>query len=97
VKFDFSKKILIGNAHLDGNIHSSMRWISLRIIICHWRISNKFAVGHLPESVSAQKRFNLREEDDFYQYMFDDLESAYPHYDTSEYFIAIGILFLSRR
>lgn len=89
--FDFSKKIFVGNAHYnreDSLINAPMDFTT----------HNNFPLEYLqqimqsaifPEATPASKRFRLTEEDYsfLHQYMSEmPSESAYPFYDTTEYF-----------
>ena len=89
--FDFSKKIFVGNAHYnreDSLIRSPMDFTT----------HNNFPLEYLqqimqsvmfPDVASRSKRFKLSPEDYrfLYQYMSElPSESAYPSYDSSEYF-----------
>ncbi|WP_127131374.1 serine hydrolase [Pseudoflavitalea rhizosphaerae] len=89
--FDFSKKIFVGNAHYnreDSLINSPMDFTT----------HNNFPLEYLqqimqsvlfPEAAPRSKRFKLTPEDYsfLHQYMSElPSESAYPSYDSSEYF-----------
>lgn len=91
VKFDFSKKILVGRAHLNRNdslinapmdftTHNNLPLEDLQLLL---------QSVIFPESVSPQRRFHLTTDDYkfLYQYMSEyPFESKWPVYDTSEYF-----------
>lgn len=89
--FDFSKKIFVGRAHYnreDSLINSPMDFTT----------HNNFPLEYLqqimqsvifPEATPSSKRFRLTEDDYrfLHQYMSElPSESAYPFYDTTEYF-----------
>lgn len=89
--FDFSRKLFVGNAHYnreDSLINSPMDFTT----------HNNFPLEYLqqimqavifPEATPRSKRFNLTSDDYnfLYQYMSEKpSESAYPFYDTTEYF-----------
>ncbi len=90
-QFDFSKRLLVGNAHLnrdDSLIQSPMDFTN----------HNNFPLEDLqqilqsvifPESVPLKQRFNLKPEDfEFlYRYMSEyPSESKFPNYDTVKYY-----------
>lgn len=89
--FDFSKKILIGKAHLDQNdervdapydftMHNRATLTDLQ------RLMQSVL---FPSSVPAAQRFKLTEDDytQLYQYMSEKpSESRFPKYDTTEFF-----------
>jgi hypothetical protein len=91
VKFDFSKKILIGNAHLNRNdslINAPMDFTTHNNLPLE-DLQQLLQSVIFPESVPRAKRFNLSKDDYnfLYQYMSEyPSESKWPHYDTSEYF-----------
>ena len=91
IKFDFSKKILIGNAHLSRNdslINAPMDFTTHNNLPLE-DLQQILQSVIFPESVPGVKRFNLTRDDyDFlYQYMSEyPSESKWPHYDTAEYF-----------
>ncbi|MBS1605048.1 MAG: serine hydrolase [Bacteroidetes bacterium] len=91
IKFDFSHKVLIGNAHLDRHdslIHEPMDFTT----------HNNFPLEDgqrilqsvlFPGSVPRKQRFDLRPDDYafLYRYMSEyPRESLHPKYDTGEYF-----------
>jgi len=89
--FDFSKKILIGKAHLDQDDE-------LVNAPYDFTMHNKATLTDLqqmmqsvlfPSSVPKTRRFDLTEDDyrKLYQYMSEKpSESGYPQYDTTEFF-----------
>jgi hypothetical protein len=91
VKFDFSKKILIGNAHydrsdklvnapMDFTTHNNAPLQSLQLLM---------QSVLFPGSVLRQHRFDLKKSDYkmLYQYMSQlPFESKHPKYDTTEFF-----------
>lgn len=91
VQFDFSKKILIGNAHVDNDNNYFPEPFD-------FTKANNIPLENLqqilqsvlfPESVKPSQRFQLTKDDYrfLYQYMSEmPRESKYPHYDTSEFF-----------
>ena len=91
VQFDFSKKILVGRAHLDRNdslINAPMDFTTHNNLPLE-DFQQILQSVIFPESVPAAKRFNLKSEDYrfLYQYMSEyPSESEWPHYDTAEYF-----------
>jgi len=91
VKFDFSKKILIGNAHMDANdslINSPMEFTTHNNLPLE-DLQQILQSVIFPESVSPDKRFHLTSDDYkfLYQYMSElPSESSFPRYDTAEYF-----------
>lgn len=97
--FDFSKKILIGKAHYnreDSLILSPMDFTTHNNIpledLQHLMQSVLF-----PVSVPESQRFHLTKDDYqfLYQYMSElPRESAFPHYDTSEYFDSYAKFFM---
>ncbi|MES1160032.1 MAG: serine hydrolase, partial [Bacteroidota bacterium] len=99
VTFDFSRQVLIGNAHLD-------RYDSLIPTPMDFTRHNNISLEDLrhilqsvlfPESVPLSQRFHLTEADYrfLYRYMSQyPSEEAHPHYDTSEYFDAYTKFFL---
>lgn len=97
--FDFSHKVLIGNAYMDRHdslIHAPMDFTT----------HNNFPLAdaqHIlqsvlfPTSVPAKERFHLSTDDYkfLYQYMSEfPHESAHPRYDTAEYFDSYTKFFL---
>jgi hypothetical protein len=89
--FDFSKKVLVGRAHLNRND-------SLINAPFDFTTHNNFPLEDMqqvlqsvlfPRSVPVKQRFNIAEEDYLflYKYMSElPSESDYPHYDTTEFF-----------
>jgi hypothetical protein len=89
--FDFSKKILVGNAHLNRND-------SLIKEPMNFTTHNKMPLEYLqqisqsvlfPESVKPRQRFKLTEDD--YKFLYRHMsqypwESKHPQYDTTEFF-----------
>jgi hypothetical protein len=98
-QFDFSKKVLIGHAHLDARD-------SLVLEPMDFTQHNNIPLEDLqeilqsvlfPESVPAKRRFALNKNDYtfLYQYMSEyPSESRHPRYDTSEYFNSYTKFFL---
>jgi len=99
IKFDFSHKVLLGNAHLD-------RHDSLIREPMDFTTHNNFPLEDgqqilrsvlFPESVPKKQRFNLRPDDYafLYRYMSEyPRESLHPKYDTGEYFDSYTKFFL---
>jgi len=91
VKFDWSKKILVGNAYMNANdslIHAPMDFTTHNNLPLE-DLQQILQSVIFPESVSSSKRFHLTNDDYkfLYQYMSEyPVESGYPHYDTAEYF-----------
>ena len=91
VQFDFCKKILIGNAHLNRNdslINAPMDFTTHNNLPLE-DLQQILQSVIFPESVPKSKRFNLKRDDYkfLYQYMSEyPSESKWPKYDTSEYF-----------
>ena len=97
--FDFSKKILIGNAHynrdevlinepMDFTTHNNAPLEDLRKIL---------QSVLFPLSVPQKQRFNLTEDDHkfLYQYLSElPYESNHPKYDTSEFFSSYTKFFM---
>jgi hypothetical protein len=101
LKFDFSKKIFIGNAHYDSNdslVHAPMDFTTHNNLpLEDLQLLLQSVV--LPETVARQKLTKLSGEDYqlLYQYMSEyPSESSFPHYDTSEYFDSYCKFFLFR-
>jgi hypothetical protein len=99
VDFDFSHRVLLGNAYYDRHdslIHQPMDFTR----------HNNFPLADaqkllqsvlFPESVPAGRRFRLSPDDYhfLYQYMSEyPRESVHPHYDTAEYFDSYTKFFL---
>src|SRR5258708_6280549 len=97
--FDFSRQVLIGNAHYD-------RYDSLVRTPMDFTRHNNISLEDLrhilqsvlfPQSVPPAQRFHLTAADYrfLYRYMSQyPSEEAHPHYDTSEYFDAYTKFFL---
>jgi hypothetical protein len=91
VKFDFSKKILIGNAHLDAKdslIHAPMDFTTHNNLPLE-DLQQILQSVIFPESMQSKNQFHLTPGDYkfLYQYMSEyPAESLFPHYDTAEYF-----------
>jgi len=91
IKFDFSRRILIGNAYynrdeklvdspMDFTTHNNIPLEDLQLML---------QSVLFPESVSPIKRFNLEPDD--YRFLYRHMsmlpfESKYPRYDTAEFF-----------
>jgi len=97
--FDFSTKVLIGNAHYnreDSLIHEAMDFTT----------HNNFPLEDMqqvlqavlfPQSVPASKRFRINEAD--HRFLLEYLaklpsQSHHPHYDTAEFFDSYAKFFL---
>lgn len=99
IKFDQSKKILVGRAHYD-------RDEKLKNEPMDFTTHNNFPLESqqqilqsvlFPESVPAKKRFNLTEYDYKFLYYYMSAypyESDYPKYDTTEYFTSYTKFFM---
>lgn len=101
LQFDFSKKILMGNAHYDKDenlvnepydftMHNTMPLEDLQLMM---------QSVLFPKSVAKDRRFNLTKEDyrSLYQYMSErPSESHFPKYDTDEYFDSYTKFFFFR-
>ncbi len=91
VSFDFSKKILVGNAHYnrdDSLINAPMDFTTHNNVPLE-DFQQLLQSVIFPQSVPARQRFDLTKEDYrfLYQYMSElPRESHFPHYDTTEYF-----------
>lgn len=89
--FDFSREVLIGNAHLDRNdslVHTPMDFTRHNNIPLEDEQSLLQSVL-FPESVPPAKRFHLTADDYsfLYRYMSQyPSEEEHPRYDTTEYF-----------
>lgn len=89
--FDFSKKILIGNAHYDRNdslINGPMDFTSHNNVPLE-DLRDILQSVLFPQSVAKEKRFDLSKDD--YQFLYQYMsmlpyESDHPKYDTSEFF-----------
>lgn len=97
--FDFSKKVLIGNAHLnrrDSLIHAPLDFTT----------HNNFPLQDMqymlqsvlfPETVPKERRFRLTKQDYHFLYHYMSAlprESDYPKYDTLEYFDSFTKFFM---
>jgi len=99
IQFDFSHKVLLGNAHLD-------RHDSLIVEPMDFTTHNNFPLEDgqqllqsvlFPESVPKKQRFDLKPGDYtfLYRYMSEyPRESLHPKYDTGEYFDSYTKFFL---
>lgn len=101
IKFDFSKKILIGHAHynrddslintpMDFTTHNNLPLEDLQKIL---------QSVLFPKSVPKSQRFNLNSDDYrfLYQYMSElPSESSHPKYDTTEFFDSYTKFFFFR-
>lgn len=101
ISFDFSKKVLVGNAHynaddslintpMDFTTHNNASLESLQQIL---------QSVLFPESVPLSRHFKLTAEDYhfLYQYMSElPHESNYPQYDTSQFFDSYTKFFMFR-
>ncbi|HRO84418.1 MAG TPA: serine hydrolase [Niabella sp.] len=101
LQFDFSKRILMGNAHYDKDenlvnepydftMHNTMPLEDLQLMM---------QSVLFPKSVAKERRFNLTKEDyrSLYQYMSErPSESHFPKYDTGEYFDSYTKFFFFR-
>ncbi|MBK7097334.1 MAG: serine hydrolase [Sphingobacteriales bacterium] len=101
LKFDFSRKILMGNAHYDKDenlvnkpydftMHNAMPLEDMQLMM---------QSVLFPKSAATKRRFNLTKEDyrSLYQYMSErPSESHYPKYDTGEYFDSYTKFFFFR-
>ena len=91
LQFDFSKKILVGKAHLNRNdslINAPMDFTTHNNLPLE-DLQQMLQSVIFPESVPPAKRFNLKAEDYGFLYQFMSeypSESEWPHYDTIEYF-----------
>jgi len=99
LQFDFSKKILVGNAHynrddslinepMDFTTHNNMPLEDLQQIL---------QSVIFPSTVTEKQRYNITDDDYrfLYQYMSElPSESKFPHYDTTEYFDSYTKFFL---
>lgn len=101
LQFDFSRKILIGNAHYnrdDSLIQSPMDFTTHNNAPLE-DIQQILQSVLFPEQTPAQKRFDLSPDDYrfLYQYMSElPRESKYPAYDTAEFFDSYTKFFLFR-
>jgi hypothetical protein len=91
VQFDFSKKILIGKAHVDNDdkyIPEPFDFTKANNIPLE-DLQQILQSVLFPESVKPSQRFQLTKDDYrfLYQYMSElPGESKFPHYDTAEFF-----------
>ncbi len=91
VTFDFSKKVLIGNAHYnreDSLIHAPMDFTTHNNLPLE-DLQRMLQSALFPKSVPKSQRFNLNDDDYrfLYQYMSElPSESSHPKYDTTEFF-----------
>lgn len=91
VNFDFSRPHFVGNAHYNNNdslVKSPMDFTTHNLFTLSDMQAMLQAVL-FPESVPEQKKFQLTP--DNYRFLYQYLseyphESAYPHYDTTEFF-----------
>lgn len=91
ISFDFSRKVLIGNAHYDRNdslINAPMDFTTHNNVPLE-DLQHLLQSVMFPKSVPRSQRFNLTDSDYnfLYQYMSElPRESTFPRYDTCEYF-----------
>lgn len=91
VKFDFNKKILVGQAHYNRNdslIHEPMDFSTHNNAPLE-DLQQLLQSVLFPASVPAHQRFDLTEND--YRFLYEYMsklpaESKYPQYDTTEFF-----------
>jgi hypothetical protein len=89
--FDFSRQIYIGNAYYDRDeklIDSPMNFTTHNNAPLE-DLQQIMQSVLFPESMPAQKRFNLNKDDYKFLYRYMSMlpsESSFPKYDTSEYF-----------
>lgn len=101
VKFDFSKKILIGRAHYnrdDSLINAPMDFTTHNNLPLE-DLQKIFQSVLFPQSVSKLQHFNLNSDDYrfLYQYMSElPSESSHPKYDTTEFFNSYTKFFFFR-
>lgn len=99
VKFDFSRKLLIGNAHYDKDevlVQGPMDFTTHNDFPLQDQQDMLKAVM-FPESVSKKRRFNLTKEDYSFLYKYMSMlpgQSDYPKYDTKEFFDSYAKFFL---
>lgn len=101
LQFDFSKKILIGNAHYDRDenlVQAPMDFTTHNNAPLD-DLQQMMQSVLFPEQTPARQRFWLTEDDYrfLYQYMSElPGESSFPKYDTSEFFDSYTKFFLFR-
>lgn len=91
LKFDFSKKVLVGRAHYnrdDSLVHEPMDFTTHNNAPLE-DLQQLLQSVLFPASVPAHQRFDLTEND--YRFLYEYMcklptESDYPKYDTTEYF-----------
>lgn len=91
LKFDFSKKVLVGGAHYnrdDSLVHEPMDFTTHNNAPLE-DLQQLLQSVLFPASVPAHQRFDLTEND--YRFLYEYMcklptESDYPKYDTTEYF-----------
>lgn len=91
LKFDFSKKVLVGRAHYnrdDSLVHEPMDFTTHNNAPLE-ELQQFLQSVLFPASVPAHQRFDLTEND--YRFLYEYMcklptESDYPKYDTTEYF-----------
>lgn len=91
LKFDFSKKVLVGRAHYnrdDSLVHEPMDFTTHNNAPLE-DLQQLLQSVLFPASVPAHQRFDLTEND--YRFLYEYMcklptESDYPKYDTAEYF-----------
>jgi hypothetical protein len=99
VPFDFSRKLLIGNAHNDSNdslVKTPMDFTTHNIFPLT-DMQAMLQATLFPSAVPPARRFNLTEDDYrfLYRYMSEyPSESHYPVYDTTEFFDSYTKFFL---
>lgn len=99
LSFDYSRKILVGNAHYDRNdslIRSPMDFTKHNNLPLE-DLQQLLQSVLFPESVPDQQRFHLTKDDYrfLYQYLSEyPSESRYPRYDTTTYFDSYTKFFL---
>jgi hypothetical protein len=97
--FDFSRKVLIGNAHYnreDSLIHEPMDFTTHNNFPLE-DMQQVLQAALFPRSVPAAKRFRISEND--YRFLLEYMaklpsQSDYPRYDTSEFFDSYTKFFL---
>ena len=99
LQFDYSKKHLVGRAHLDRHdslINEPMDFTTHNLLPLE-DLQQLLQSVLFPASVAPKQRFNLSADDYhfLYQYMSElPRESHYPHYDTTVYFDSYAKFFL---
>jgi hypothetical protein len=101
IQFDFSKKYFVGNGYIDNNDRLVMqpKDFTTHNLFKLEDMQRMLQAVLFPESVSQQQRFNLTGEQYkfLYKYMSQyPSETAYPKYDTSEYFNSYTKFFFFR-